>query len=300
MDRLNQENLLSGAHGSHCETLELQAKALASAQATAKPSLTPQERLAHIMRTIETDIVPRLVRAHPHVSGTPEQPALPAKVMPADLPLLVQLSLADDDAGWQHLLERLLARGVPVEDIYLNLLAPCAADLGNRWDDDLLPFTEVTVALGRLQRMMRWLSPAFSGDVGEPADGRRVLLLAAPGELHTFGLSIVAEFFRRAGWEVVGDSEARAADPAALVRSEWFDVIGISVGHVARMDWLKSGISAVRSASRNRGIGVLVGGPVFLVHPERAAEVGADGTALDGSQAPVVAEQLLAGRAQRL
>jgi len=300
MDRLNQGSLLSGAHGAYCETLEIQAQALAAAQAAGKPTPTPQERLARIMQTIETDIVPRLVRAHRQTVEVPVQSAIPLTVMAADVSLLVKLSLAEDDAGWQHLLEGLLGRGVPVEDIYLNLLAPCAADLGRLWDDDLLPFTEVTVALGRLQRMMRWLSPAFSGDIGQPADGRRVLLLAAPGELHTFGLSIVAEFFRRAGWEVVGDSEARAADPAALVRSEWFDVIGISVGHVARMDWLKSGIAAVRAASRNRGIGVLVGGPVFSEHPERAAEVGADGTALNGSQAPVVAEQLLAGRAHRL
>ena len=94
----------------------------------------------------------------------------------------------------------------------------------------------------------------------------------------------------------MGDNEARTADPAALVRSEWFDVIGISVGTDARLDWLKSGIGAIRNASRNRSIGVLVGGPSFAADMARVREVGADGTASNGEQAPVMAEQLLAER----
>ena len=36
-----------------------------------------------------------------------------------------------------------------------------------------------------------------------PVDGRRILLTAVPGEQHSFGLYMVAEFFRRAGWDVV-------------------------------------------------------------------------------------------------
>ena len=38
----------------------------------------------------------------------------------------------------------------------------------------------------------------------------------------------------------------------------------------------------------------MVGGPVFVAHPELAAYVGADGTATDGRQAVLQAESLLA------
>jgi len=240
------------------------------------------------------------VRAHRPAAGEALAVAPPAKPLPLDVPQFVKLVLAVDDAGWKAHLDHLLARGVAVDDIYLQLLSPAAAELGRMWEDDLCSFTDVTVGLGRLQRIMRTLSPAFGREVEFPADGRRVLLLPAPGEQHTFGLSIVAEFFRRAGWEVVGDNEARASDPSALVRSEWFDVIGVSVGHDARLDWLRSGIAAVRNASRNRAIGVLVGGPTFVGRHDRAIEVGADGTADDGRQAPIVAEKLLGERLQRL
>jgi hypothetical protein len=60
------------------------------------------------------------------------------------------------------------------------------------------------------------------------------------------------------------------------VQAEWFDVLGLSAGHVARADWLRQCITAVRPASRNPGIGVLVGGPWFV-----DATVGADGVGAD-------------------
>jgi MerR family transcriptional regulator, light-induced transcriptional regulator len=296
MDRVTQGVLLEEPTASDCPLAEIDAQA---AIGKAQTALSAQERLARIVRTIEQDIIPRLVRAHrePVEAATA---ALPESVSAKDLQAFLPLILALEDSGWQTLLDGLLGRGVAVEAIYLDLLAPTARELGRMWEEDECSFSDVTVAMGRMQRLMRTLSPAFGRDVDHPADGRRVLLLPAPGEQHTFGLSIVAEFFRRAGWEVVGDTEVRAADPAALVRREWFDVIGISVGNESRLDWLKSGIAAVRNASRNRAIGVLVGGPAFATSPERVSEVGADGTAIDGSQAPKMAEQLMEQRLQRL
>lgn len=299
MDRVNEASFLEAPTDDVCRQEQAQAQALAD-QMPSAPS--PQERLAHIVRTIEQDIIPRLVRAHrePAAAAPLAQASPAAQISAEDLQQFLPLILGADDSGWQSLVDGLQARGVGVDEIYLSLLTPAARELGRMWEEDLCQFTDVTVALGRMQRIMRTLSPAFGREVEHPADGRRVLLLPAPGEQHTFGLSIVAEFFRRAGWEVVGDTEARAADPAALVRREWFDVIGISVGLESRLDWLSSGIAAVRNASRNRAIGVMVGGPVFVANPERAAEVGADGTAIDGRQAPVMAEQLLEQRLQRL
>jgi methanogenic corrinoid protein MtbC1 len=99
---------------------------------------------------------------------------------------------------------------------------------------------------------------------------------------------------------VVCEFDSRHVDPVAQVRGEWFDVLGISVGVDARLDWLKSGIAAVRHASRNRAIGVLVGGPVFASDPSLAARVGADATAADGRRAAEIAEALLNERVSRL
>jgi methanogenic corrinoid protein MtbC1 len=296
MDRLTQASLLKDLASADmdCETLDRQPFAPPS---NGMPPV--HERLARIVGAIESDIIPRLVRAHREATAAPPA-AVDGRVEPADVAGFVAAILADEDTGWQDALQRLREMRVPIDAIYLDLLAPVARALGQQWEDDRVSFSEVTIGLGRLQRVMRVLSPAFRREVGQPADGRRVLLLPAPGEQHTFGLSIVAEFFRREGWEVVGDTDERTADPAALVRSEWFDVIGISVAVDSRLDWLRSGIAAVRAASRNRAIGVLVGGPAMVQDPTRAEAVGADGTAVDGREAPRVAERLLEERQRRL
>ena len=269
-----------------------------AALGTPQPSL--QDRLARIVRTIEADIIPRLVHAHrPSPAEAPQAPA-PLPIEPSLVAPFVRDVMADNDTAWQQTVDRLSEQGVPTDVVYLDLLAPAARELGRMWEDDEAMFSDVTVAVGRLQRVMRRLSPAFGREVHHPADGRRALLLPAPGEQHTFGLAMVAEFFRRGGWDVVCDLDARSLDPVGLVRAEWFDVIGISAGGEARTDWLKSGIAAVRHASRNRAIGVIMGGPVFVTAPERAVAVGADATAPDGRQAPIVAERLLDERARRL
>lgn len=297
MDRLTQESLRDPAQiRMACEAVPVK---VTEQLAHAQPLPTPQERLARIVRTIEADIIPRLVLAH-RLPEAPAPVAAPVLAQPDDVAEFVRLVLGADDNAWQTHLDAMAASGMAVEELYIGVMGPAAAELGRMWEQDKCSWTDVTVGVGRMQRSMRLLSPAFGHEVAHPADGRRVLLLPAPGEQHTFGLSIVAEFFRRAGWEVVGDSEARASDPAALVRAEWFDVVGISVGNEARLDWLRSGIEAVRKASRNHAIGVMVGGPVLVADPSRAQLVGADGTATDGREAPLVAERLLERRLKRL
>ena len=67
-------------------------------------------------------------------------------------------------------------------------------------------------------------------------------------------------------------------------------MIGISIGSHTRLDAVARQIRAVRRASRNRAIGVMVGGPLLIDHPEIASVVGADTTAADGAQAVAQAE----------
>ncbi len=121
-------------------------------------------------------------------------------------------------------------KGIAVETIYLELLAPVARHLGSLWEQDLCDFTEVTIGLGRLHQVLRELSPGFSQSVGHAGNGRRILLLPSPGEQHTFGLVMVSEFFRHAGWDVAGGPWEAGADPVTMVKREWFDVVGFSLG----------------------------------------------------------------------
>lgn len=277
----------------------------ACSPAFSEPLIPPDQfpatqRQACLARALEFDVIPRLAAAH-RLADHPEacNDARSAPLAGDEVEVFAQLVTAASELRLAALIAELRSRPLSIETILVDLFAPVARRLGEMWTQDECDFTAVTVGLGRLQRMMREFSPAFGAEVGHPPNGRRVLLVRAPGEQHTFGLSMVAEFFRRAGWEVVAGGAGADTDPISAVRREWFDVVGFSVGSEARFDWLPGCISAVRSASCNRGLPILVGGPVFFLKPHLAREVGADASAPDGSEAPAVAESCIAGRVKR-
>jgi methanogenic corrinoid protein MtbC1 len=109
-----------------------------------------------------------------------------------------------------------------------------------------------------------------------------------------FGICIVAEFFRRAGWDVWGGPPAAGRDLVGIVRGEAFAIVGLSLSGEARLDGLAAVIRDLRRASRNRALRVMVGGQVFNDRPDLVVLVGADATAADGRQAPEQAKGVLA------
>jgi methanogenic corrinoid protein MtbC1 len=248
------------------------------------------------MRTIESQLIPRLLLAH-RVGPTP--PSLSAAVGraldDADVAAFVQHVLNVDNEPADRFVEALVAEGASVEAIYLDLLAPTARRLGDMWDNDDCDFVDVAVGIGRVQRVVRGLSEAFlagapAGPVGE------VLLTSSPGESHTLGLYLVAEFFVRDGWAVHVTTPTDERDLLADVRQSAADVLGISVACGYRLPALRRTIQRIRAASGNPALIVLVGGRQFQDEPDLVAQVGADGTAVDAREAPRVAHALLAGR----
>jgi methanogenic corrinoid protein MtbC1 len=253
-----------------------------------------KQRLAHLARTIEADVIPRLVQAHRQAATAANTETVGSPAQSAEqVAGFVALIVGDSDIDVQTAVEAKRRAGMTVESLYLDLFAPAARLLGEMWSDDHCDFSTVTVALGRLQRLLRELSPAFGTEIEYPANGRRALFAQPQDEQHSFGLSMVAEFFRREGWDVFGVVGGAVDDPSVRVRKEWADVVGLSIGSDRRLDWLRRCIVEVRSASRNPGVVVMVGGPIFTLHPDWVAGVGADATARDARDAARVATRLL-------
>ena len=253
-----------------------------------------KERLAHLARTIEADVIPRLVQAHRHSAPTAPPSGLPSPIRSAEqVTAFVKVLVGDSEPDVQAAVDVHRRAGMSVESLYLELFAPAARLLGDLWSDDVCDFPTVTVALGRLQRLLRELSPSFGAEVEHPANGRRAMFAQPADEQHSLGLSMVAEFFRRDGWDVSGVVGGSLDDPAARVRKEWADVVGFSIGSERRIEWLRQRVEEVRAASRNRHVLVMVGGPIFGLNPSLVATVGADATARDAKDAPRVAARLL-------
>jgi methanogenic corrinoid protein MtbC1 len=264
------------------------------------PPVSAKERLARLARTIETDVIPRLVLNHRSPGAQAAAAAAAAAAARESIQLgehdvvrFVGQILNETESQVIAALQLHRQRGLSVEGIYLQLLGPAARHLGELWEDDLCDFSTVTIALGRLQRLLREMSPDFGREVDHPPHGRRIMFVQPRDEQHSFGLSMVAEFFRRDGWDVIGGVGGTVADPAGTVRSEWVDVIGFSIGSESRLPWLSSCITAVRAASCNKHLRVMAGGPILALHPQWAATAGADATAQNGKEAPGVAESLL-------
>ena len=253
-------------------------------------------RLAVLSRAIEHEIIPRLMLAHPTAEDCVAMTfSSSPQVSAEDVTAFAKLVLAPDENVAHACIEAMRSSGISVETIYTDLLAPVARYLGELWEEDLCDFTEVTLGLGRLQQVLRELSPAFSQS-HHITNGRRALLLPAPGEQHTFGLVMVSEFFRRAGWDVGGGPWEAGADPVMMVQSEWFDVVGFSLGDATRLDALADCIKQIRKSALNPSISILVGGPLFLAHPEYVTFVNADAASTDGAQAPTLAARLVAAQ----
>jgi len=249
-----------------------------------------QDRRAILTRTVERDVIPQLLKAH---AARLVPTVAPLAVTAGHVTDLVGLVLARGEPAATAFIESMHDQGAAAESLYLDLLAPAARRLGEMWENDVCDFTEVTIGLWRLQNAMRELGPSFLRSPDVLTNGPRVLLVPLPGELHSFGLSMVYEFFRRAGWNAWSGPVEGSADLRAMVRREWVDVVGFSLACDDKLDVVRAEIRSVRRASQNPGVGILVGGPGFTANPLLAAQVGADGTAIDGRQAVLQAQALV-------
>lgn len=251
-------------------------------------------RVALLARALESEVIPRLVLAR-QSSGQPAyRLAETARPTPDDIEALSRHVLQGDLASAMTQVAALRARDMPLEHIYLEVLAPVARHLGDMWDADRCDFTAVTVGLCCLQQLVLENSHAFGPRPGRRNSERRILLAPVPGEQHSFGLLMVGEFFRRQGWDVCSATGAAAREIVATTRKQWFSMVGFTMASDDRLEAMAALIRDIRRASRNPSIGVLVGGQAFAERPELTALVGADATATDGQQAVLKAETLLA------
>jgi methanogenic corrinoid protein MtbC1 len=258
------------------------------------PALKPEHRgTAQLVRAIETEVLPRLLLARRPMLGEEGVAPVSRKIgtveeVTAFTDLVLEQGMAA--AGY---IDSLRAKNVGIDQIYLRLLAPAARRLGDLWVADLVDFTQVTIGVGHLQLLLRQLGAQRSDDSGAQNWNRRALLMPAAGEQHSFGLVMVAEFFRRAGWDVCCDVAATVEDSVAMVREQSFSIFGLSLSGENRLDATARQIRAMRRASKNPAIGALVGGQLLVEHPEYVSLLGADAVAFDGQQAVAQANNML-------
>jgi MerR family transcriptional regulator, light-induced transcriptional regulator len=257
------------------------------------------QKLLGLTRTIETRVIPSLVVAHATPQELHSDLALPrSDSIAEEVTLLAEQMIAGDIERPCARIETLRGQGHSLETIYLQLLAPAAIHLRRLWNSDLCGFAEATLALWRLQQLLRQYSVEFRAEAERQETGLRVLLAPTPREKYDlsyamFALVLMSEFFRRDGWEAWIEPDSTSREFARVVHDEWFDVVEFLVSGEKQLDALASRIRMIRRESPNRSIGIMVHGQVFIEHPELVLLVGADLTATDARQGALQAQHLI-------
>jgi methanogenic corrinoid protein MtbC1 len=254
-----------------------------------------QQRVTLLTRVVEAEILPRLALIRGGAAPNTED-SFDLTTTDDDTASIVRLLLAPDGDGAGTFVTDLQNRGARPLSLYLGLITQAARALGTLWDEDRCDFTQVTIGLGRLQQIVRALSPDFQLAAVNHPQPPNVLLVPAPGEQHTFGLMLVSEFFQREGWSVTGGPATAAEEAIAIVRDTWIDVVGFTIAAPPRLEGLATCIRTLRRISRNRDLSIMVGGPLLLHQPDLLARVGADIGAADAMAAVRQASGLIALR----
>lgn len=261
-----------------------------------------------INTVLERGILPRLLMAQ-MVDGSLRPLEERIEIEPDDTDKFVPLPLRLEAPGLLEEVDRFLAQGVSVEDVYLDLLAPAARHLGDLWCRDECDFVDVTMGLWRLQEVMRDISlrspPPRRHVSGDPARAhhrvegdemsglRSALFCPVPGDVHSFGAQMIEEVFARAGWQsevLLGPERRELLD---YVAKNPLDLVGLTVSRANTGAALASLIKAIRSVAANPDLVVLVGGHAINQNPALVSEIGADGTGADARAALETAELLV-------
>jgi methanogenic corrinoid protein MtbC1 len=120
-----------------------------------------------------------------------------------------------------------------------------------------------------------------------------MMIGSAPGSQHLLGLSMVSEFFRKDGWQVVVDIADQQAGLLNTIRNEWFDLVGLSVGLSGQIPMLPQLIAQLKAASKNPAVPVILGGAAFAGISVRPQDLGADGISTDAAHAVALGAALV-------
>lgn len=249
---------------------------------------------------IEGEIIPRLLASHGvPVAAQPHRAAAAAERR-SDVDAFADLAISADLEDLLAFIDARRRDGLGADDVFSGILAPAARRLGVYWEQDICSFTDVTVALGKLHQVVHRLGGPVQRRQESARYAPTILMSPFPGEQHVLGIAIVAEAFRDGGWNVTEDWDASETRLLDQVRHTRYDAIGLTVSSDVAMDALPALIAALRRASANRSLVVLVGGWRFSENPALALKCGADATADSPRLAVKRAGELLDAHAARV
>lgn len=188
----------------------------------------------------------------------------------------VALITRDGPQKTEQYITELLNLGMGIDLIVLELIPRIARKLGNQWASDSLSFAEVTIATGRLQKLIYSLDHLYQETRTSSSTAHSILVTAAPGSHHTLGPLILSNYFTWAGWSVLSETVPSERFIETTVTSKSLTAIAVSIADYDQLDRLPKLIQSIRSKSLNPAIIVLTGGSLYNADAMSFGHIKAD------------------------
>lgn len=238
-----------------------------------------------VPESIVSTVIPHLLVKHVATSARVRPAKDPAEARAEDL---ARLLIAPNLADAFELIDQSLSRAASPTALFTGLFEPTARKLGDLWSDDACSEFEVTIGLCHLQTAMRRISFDLLSAPLTRSQPRTVLVVAQPGEPHSFCAALHSELLRQAGWNTVSEFPDTDKSLAEMVAGGWFDAVNLSLSPALRREhWLPrvaETIRSIRRASRNPALAVVASGRVFAERADACALVGADAATVSSVQ----------------
>jgi MerR family transcriptional regulator, light-induced transcriptional regulator len=235
-----------------------------------------------------------------------------AVIADSEVRALTRLAIEANETVVEAFIMNVVNRGVAIEKIYAELLAPSLKMLGVMWEDDTVGFARMTVACWKIQKTLFNLAEipdkknlerfteVTSNTLQTSQKVGRLFLACVPGTKHTFGVQILADIFRRNRWHVEVASATRLDDIVEESVSSNADVIGFSIGSDTLIPTLQAIAKDVRKAAKRFAPAIIAGGPIFSTGVVEPSSIGVDYVCSDANDALNWASFFVTTNAKRL
>jgi methanogenic corrinoid protein MtbC1 len=153
-----------------------------------------------------------------------------------------------DEAGAWSIIDDAVGGGMDPDVVYLELLAPALADVGERWAQGEITIGQEHQASGLVLRLIGRLGPRFA----RRGRKRGTLVVGAPaGDVHSLPSALLSDLLRGRGFDVIdlGADVPAASWASTCATATNLAGVGIGASTPGNDDAIAAAIAAIRTES---------------------------------------------------
>lgn len=188
-------------------------------------------------------------------------------------------------------IDELLESGVPVRNIYLDVLQRVQREIGSLWHLNKISVAQEHYCTGITQLIIARLYPRL---FNQQIHKFKMVSTCVSGELHELGLRMVTDIMEMDGWDTcyLGANMPNSVILKTIAEKQ-ADLVAISVTFPLNLHKAEELITSIRQDARLAGVKILVGGYPFIQDASLWQKIGADSFAPDARIAGRIATSMV-------